>query len=370
MKKKPYTCPRCGYVTALKTDMFKHLYKLKKTCPGQESLIELTEEVKQSILNNRVYIPEKVHQPNTVINNYNNVNNFIAGLDVLEKLSKYMKHKNTGLIGFEQAIEDKYSRTVRKLEDDSWKYGFELKRDDLLDIIDQISKVELTVDSVKTFEDLNIYYDKNADKLKIYDGEWEEMLTNKGIKKIVEVIKDCYWSNRMVVPVNTGEFIASMSLFTTSFTTAMTTLTSQLMMTHTKIQMGFMQLGAGLTKDLTSAAMKMDLNFLKLSKDMNVGSLKLSKDMISGSTKLTTDITKFGAGLKLDMLKNTKDLIFQDKIRAQKEAMDLRVSGRSNFMQRVAQFGKALAFIYSLKCLALFVKFSINTIPISGLSLG
>lgn len=194
MKKKPYTCPRCAYVTALKTDMFKHLYKLKKTCPGQESLIELTEEVKQSILNNRVYIPEKVHQPNTIINNYNNVNNFIAGLDVLEKLSKYMKHKNTGLIGFEQAIEDKYSRTVRKLEDDSWKYGFELKRDDLLDIIDQISKVELTVDSVKTFEDLNIYYDKNADKLKIYDGEWEEMLTNKGIKKIVEVIKDCYWS--------------------------------------------------------------------------------------------------------------------------------------------------------------------------------
>lgn len=136
----------------------------------------------------------------------------------------------------------------------------------------------------------------------------------------------------MVVPVNTGEFIASMSLFTTSFTTAMTTLTSQLTMTHTKIQTGFMQLVAGITKDLTSAAMKMDVNFVKL-----------SKDMIMGSAKLSADITKFGAGLKLDMLKNTKDLIFQDKIRAQKQALDDKQSRWKNFMQRVAQFGKAMS---------------------------
>ena len=193
MKKKPYTCPRCSYTTAYKNDMFKHLYKLKKLCPGQDSNIELSEEIKQCVLDNRVYIPEKVHHHSTIINNYHNINNFIAGLDVLEKLSRYMKHKNMELICFEQAIEDKYSKTVKRLENDAWKYGFELKRDDLLDIIDQISKVELNVDRVKTFEDLNIYYDKNADKLKIYDGEWEEMLTNKGVKKILEIIQSCYW---------------------------------------------------------------------------------------------------------------------------------------------------------------------------------
>lgn len=193
MKNKPYTCPRCAYVTSLKSDMFKHLYKLKKVCPGQDSNIELTQEIKECVLSNRIYIPKKGNNPSTIINNYNNITNFIAGLDMVDKLSKYMKHKNIDLICFEQSIEDKYSKTVKRLESDSWKYGFELKRDDLLDIIDQISKVELTVDSVKTFEDLNIYYDKNADKLNIYDGEWEEMLTNKGVKKILEIIQSCYW---------------------------------------------------------------------------------------------------------------------------------------------------------------------------------
>ena len=104
-----------------------------------------------------------------------------------------MKHTNKELICFDQSIEYKYSKTVEKLENNTWKYGFELKREDLLDIIDEISKVELNIDKVKTFEDLNIYYDKNADKIQLYDGEWEEMLSYKGVKKILEIIQSYYW---------------------------------------------------------------------------------------------------------------------------------------------------------------------------------
>lgn len=198
MRNEQYTCPRCGYKTSLCNDMRRHLYSKKKVCPGQVNDVDLTDEIKGTIMKNRIYFIPKQEKTstNTIINNYNNVNNFIAGMDAIEKLEKYIKHKNVELLSIEQSVEDKYSNTVQRLENDSWKYGFELKTDDLLDVIDQVSKIHLRSledNNVKSFEDLNIVYDKSADKLKIFDGEWEEMLLNRGVKKILLVIQSYYW---------------------------------------------------------------------------------------------------------------------------------------------------------------------------------
>lgn len=55
--KHPYTCPRCGYVSKKKCNINKHLMNLQKPCPAVCSRIELTDEIKQCILDNRVYIP-------------------------------------------------------------------------------------------------------------------------------------------------------------------------------------------------------------------------------------------------------------------------------------------------------------------------
>lgn len=184
-----YTCPRCGYNTKHRNDMKRHLYEKKKLCPGQCNDINLTDDIKNIVMSNRLYVIPKPFGTSTVINNYNNVNNFIAGMDTIEKLQKYIKHKNIELIGFEQSIEDRYAKTVHRLENDAWKYGFELKKDDLFEVIDQVSKIH----KLKTFEDLNIVYDKTADKLKIFDGEWEEMLLNRGVKKILQTIQSYYW---------------------------------------------------------------------------------------------------------------------------------------------------------------------------------
>ena len=63
-------------------------------------------------------------------------------------------------------------------------------------MIDQVSKVHICEsddNSAKTFEDLNIVYDKHADKLKIFDGEWEDMLLQRGLKKILQTIQSYYW---------------------------------------------------------------------------------------------------------------------------------------------------------------------------------
>lgn len=56
-KRVPYTCPRCGYTTFLKADMVKHLYKKAKQCCGFVLNIDLTDDVKQNIMENRIYSP-------------------------------------------------------------------------------------------------------------------------------------------------------------------------------------------------------------------------------------------------------------------------------------------------------------------------
>lgn len=55
----PYACPCCGYSTPKKSHMHRHLYEVNKPCPQIIDAVELTDEVKQRILMNRVYKPIK-----------------------------------------------------------------------------------------------------------------------------------------------------------------------------------------------------------------------------------------------------------------------------------------------------------------------
>jgi len=52
----PYCCPRCNYSTGRKASMRQHLYLLAKICPGTHSMLELTDNIKQHIMDNRVYL--------------------------------------------------------------------------------------------------------------------------------------------------------------------------------------------------------------------------------------------------------------------------------------------------------------------------
>lgn len=55
MKHKDYMCPRCGYCTPFKNDMRKHMYRKLKVCPAALKDIEMTDEIKGYVLDNRVY---------------------------------------------------------------------------------------------------------------------------------------------------------------------------------------------------------------------------------------------------------------------------------------------------------------------------
>ncbi len=51
----PYTCCCCNFQSRDKNDMRRHLYGRKKKCPKTMTDIELTDDVKEYILENRVY---------------------------------------------------------------------------------------------------------------------------------------------------------------------------------------------------------------------------------------------------------------------------------------------------------------------------
>lgn len=199
MTKKPnYCCPRCGYKTDRKSSMNVHFFKVKKPCPILENDIDLTDEIKNHILVNRIYIiPEKKQQPNIiqtfnqVINNYNTMNNFINQLDTIDKLTKYTDHKQIDLVSFEDSIDSKYSNRAKRLDNNMFKHGFGLNTEDLLETINDISNMC----ECKSLEEFNIVYDSNMDRLKIYDGTWEELLLNTGIKRIIETIQVYYWNS-------------------------------------------------------------------------------------------------------------------------------------------------------------------------------
>ena len=57
MKIIPYTCPRCNYTAIRKEHMRNHLFKRAKKCPAVSLDIELTESIKEYILENRIHQP-------------------------------------------------------------------------------------------------------------------------------------------------------------------------------------------------------------------------------------------------------------------------------------------------------------------------
>lgn len=192
MKKEKYECFRCGYCTHDRSCMRRHLFNVKKPCPGQKNAVVLTDDIKQHILDNRIYKPPKdpttttINNINQTINNYNTINNFIASIDLIEKITKYTEHKQLDIVPFSQNVEDKYINKAKRLENNT--RNIELKYQDILDIIHDVCNGEC-----KIVEEINVIYDSKVNTIKLYEqGEWQEMIVSKGIVHIIKIIQEYY----------------------------------------------------------------------------------------------------------------------------------------------------------------------------------
>ena len=188
-----YSCPRCGYTTPHKPSMRKHLYCLQKQCPGQEKNINLTDEIKEVILQNRIWRPPiepTVTQPpvitlNQTINNYNQMLNYVNKMDVVDKITKYVQHRNIPLLGFEDQVEQTYSETIQKLEEGRFN-NFLLNEKDIIGIVDNLTQFT-------DVDQLNVIHDSVSDHIKMFQsGEWVSMFFDAGLDDLMLRVKCCY----------------------------------------------------------------------------------------------------------------------------------------------------------------------------------
>lgn len=121
-KQIPYECPRCGYETPLLYAMRKHLCK-KRPCPAHKSTLELTDEIRQKVLNDHYYLEPCKHEkkdkdPKTVTdsqsnniyiqqnNQYyiNNFNNFMEAIPMDTKIPAFIKCTNMNIESIDQMV--------------------------------------------------------------------------------------------------------------------------------------------------------------------------------------------------------------------------------------------------------------------------
>lgn len=193
--KDPYECPRCGYETPLKQNMYKHLYEKKKPCQGIRADVLLTEDVKYEVMQNRTYkvkpicqIVNETSSSPTIhqnITHYNQINTVIGKIDLIDRLTKYMQHHGHELLNFDEHITQTYHSTIQKLDNDEYR-DFCLSQKCFLEIID-------TLTVCNTIERITVLYDEQLGRIRFTDcGTWKSKMLDHGIDEIMSKIQGGY----------------------------------------------------------------------------------------------------------------------------------------------------------------------------------
>lgn len=197
-KHPKYTCIRCGYVAPLRAHMYRHLFLRKNTCQPFSNDIALTNEIKETIMKDRIYrIPIVIPGPTTVINTINqiinqhqSIQNFISNLDTSKKVERLMEQRGdacplAAIMPFEYSIEQHFQKDKTRLERN--KEPIILKKRDIHDYYDDVSYCR------NNMEYFNVYFDNKINKLAIYDGrKWTPMSINRGIRMITTAMQDYF----------------------------------------------------------------------------------------------------------------------------------------------------------------------------------
>lgn len=200
MKSKTnYECCRCGYSAYQKSAMRLHLYSRKTVCPAIKEDIELTEYVKNYILQNKAYrvssqqVVSSVAEPKLQMNNSQNtqyvIQQFAPHLSSFEKLKAITKYTNVEVINLFNHIEKKFIKEISKFQNHTYKDTMTLKFDDFITCVHVFSK-----DIRNDLSTLNILFDDEGVSINILndDDSWIDPHIEQGVVFIVTALEIMY----------------------------------------------------------------------------------------------------------------------------------------------------------------------------------
>lgn len=209
-----YVCPRCSYKTGHKTSIRRHLYpKIRNRCPALTADIELTNEIKEYVLENRHYpIPIKPAPPTITQNIQQNniINNFISNMDSVSKIKHFIEHRNIETVDFETTVENHYKRDVKKFLNDGFRGDVKYSEDNFMDMVSHVTKW-------KDIENMNIIYDSSIDQVSFAIGgdEWDAQRPKRAINFLIETLvihNLSYYEIYLVRKIETGSPVTKMQL--------------------------------------------------------------------------------------------------------------------------------------------------------------
>lgn len=216
MNNQQYTCPRCGYASNKSSNFRNHLYKRQRQCPIIVNDVELTNDIKEYLMANRIYkVKERTKKTdgkkdrkivqnitnNTdnsqKTNNNNNINyNVYINLDPGKKMEYYHKSINNQLETIDDLIFRIYENDIKKMNDNDGDYSYTIT--DFIDIVDNVirSKDVEHKDCVLVHErkeSATACYNQRQEKPSIYP-EWELLEKEKSANIIVGIIQHNLWN--------------------------------------------------------------------------------------------------------------------------------------------------------------------------------
>lgn len=151
-------------------------------------VVELTDEVKEFILKNRIYKPpvSPIASNITQINKYNQVNNYVNQLNIKEKAEAVLEHRGIPPLCVFKKIEGELKREHKFME----RKGIDFYLDDLESFANIVERVCMC----KTLSEISVLYTPKTDQLHIFcDKSWNSMPIKDGTVRVMSLLNDNFF---------------------------------------------------------------------------------------------------------------------------------------------------------------------------------
>lgn len=184
-----YKCPRCTYETKRRAAIERHFNDLVKPCPTIELDIELTQTIKDKVLNFRRYHHKKEETVTQMINSNNTIINYVSNnIDAKFKLERITSYHNKEITDFETHVDELYEKDSRRFLENKYKGIVHLKQEHLLTAIDNVTRSKK-----EDCTDINVMYNEKYGRYYVnISGRWEPYLRDHFIKYLVDTLAKSY----------------------------------------------------------------------------------------------------------------------------------------------------------------------------------